>query len=214
MADNYLEKRYEELFGGRGGAAPSRKAPEGVETLLHRTRSHRAYDKSYEVMELQLEALVRAASLVPSARNQQVLRFKLLTRRSGSEKMQGLYRLGGALPELHLPAPGTEPEAFIVVCSTVPETRYVDIDLGIACEAMVLKASELGLQSVIICAFDKSEVRETFDLPFEPLAVIAVGKGTDRIVIDPVGEGADLKYFREDGIHHVPKIRPEELIIR
>ena len=99
MADNYLEKRYEELFGGRGGAAPSRKAPEGVETLLHRTRSHRAYDKSYEVMELQLEALVRGASLVPSARNQQVLRFKLLTRRSGSEKMQGLYRLGGALPE-------------------------------------------------------------------------------------------------------------------
>jgi len=211
MADNYLEKRYEEVFGK--GAATVRKSTPGIETLFRRTRSYRAYDRSYEVKEIQLEAIVRANTLIASARNQQALRFKLLTKKSGSERMQGLYHLGRALPELHLPAPGSEPEAFIIICSTLPECKNIDIDLGISCQSMLLKATEMGLQGVIICNFDKIKVRETFGLPFEPLAILAIGKGTETIELVEIREGDNLNYYRRDGVHYVPKIRLDNLIV-
>ncbi|MDO5321258.1 MAG: nitroreductase family protein [Bacteroidia bacterium] len=212
MADNYLEKRYDEVFG-KGSKAVVRKTNPSLETLLLRNRSHRAYDQSYEVMRLQLEAIVRANTLTASARNQQVLRFKLLTKQDGADLLKGKYALGGALPELHLPAPGTEPEAFIVICSTVPENRYVDIDLGISCEAMSLKAVELGLNAIVICNFNKEAVQAALDLPYTPLAVLAVGKGMDKIKIVEIGEAEDHNYYRQDGIHCVPKVRLDELIL-
>lgn len=214
MADNYLEKRYDEIFGHDSGKSVVRKSSPSLETLMHRNRSYRAYDRSYEVMEAQLMAMVRTNTMIPTARNQQALRFKLLTKRNGSEKMQGLYKLGRALPELHLPAPGTEPEAFIIICSTLPECKNIDIDLGISCQSMLLKAVELGLNGVIICNFNKEEVRRTFDLAFDPIAIIAVGKGTENIKLVEVGEHDDLNYYRKDGVHYVPKIKVDELIIK
>lgn len=212
MADNFLEKRYDEVFGKQGKTVVRKDHP-ALETLLLKNRSHRAFDQGYEVMRLQLEAIVRVNTLTASARNQQVLRYKLLTRRDGADLLKGKYGLGGALPELHLPVPGTEPEAFIVVCSTVPETRYVDIDLGISCEAMSLKAVELGLNATVICNFNKDAVRTALGLAFAPLAILAIGKGTDNIKIVEIGETDDHNYYRKDGIHYVPKVRLDDLIL-
>jgi len=211
MADNYLEKRYEEVFG-HGKAAVRTKGP-GLETLMRKNRSYRAYDQSYEVMQAQLEAMVRTNTLIASSRNWHALRFRLLTRRSGSEKLRGLYKLGRALPELHLPAPGTEPEAFIVICSTMPECRNIDIDLGISCQSMLLKAAEMGLQGVIICNFNKEEVRTALELPYDPLAIIAVGRGTEHIELVEAAPGDDLNYYRRDGVHYVPKLQLKDIII-
>ncbi|MCQ2183193.1 MAG: nitroreductase family protein [Bacteroidales bacterium] len=192
MADNYLEKRYDEVFGHDSGKTVIRRNSPSLETLMRRNRSCRAYDLSYEVMEAQLMAMVRANAIIASARNQQALRFKLLTKRSGSERMQGLYKLGRALPELHLPAPDTAPEAFIIICSTLPECKDIYIDLGISCQSMLLKACELGLCGDIVCNFNKEEVRKTFDLPYEPLAIIAVGKGIESANPVETGEPEDL----------------------
>ncbi|MBQ1679836.1 MAG: nitroreductase family protein, partial [Bacteroidales bacterium] len=150
---------------------------------------------------------------VPSGRNQQVLRFKLLTRDSGSEAMQGLYKLGGALPELHLPFPGTEPEAFIIICSTVTPDKWVHMDVGIAAQSMLLKAVEMGLGGICIGAFNKEKVAETFGLPCEPVLILAIGKPAEKIELVPVRAGEPLKYYRENGVHYVPKITAGDLIL-
>ena len=71
---------------------------------------------------------------IPSARNQQCLRFRLVTAEE-SDKVLPHIRLGGALPELHLPLKGTEPQSFIIVCSTISEDRWVYIDLGISAQS-------------------------------------------------------------------------------
>ena len=212
MADNYLEKRYDEVFGQQAKTI-IRKSNPSLETMLLKNRSHRAYDQSYEVKRLQLEAIVRVNTLTASARNQQVLRFKLLTKQDGAGLLDGKYALGGALPELHLPAPGTEPEAFIVVCSTEPENKNIDIDLGISCEAMSLKAIELGLNAIIIRNFNPDAVRSALGLEYVPLAILAIGKGTDKIKIVEIGEADDHNYYRKDGIHYVPKVRLDDLIL-
>ena len=59
---------------------------------------------------------------------------------------------------LQLLEPGTESRAFIVVCSTAEESPAVDIDLGISLQSMALKAVEIGLNALILLAFDRREL--------------------------------------------------------
>ncbi len=211
MADNYLENKFDQLQKARK-VVVKRNNP-SLDTLLHKNRSHRGYDKSRVVTEDELRKIVAVNPLLPSGMNRQALRFKLVTRDTGAEKVLRRIRLGVALPELHLPLPGTEPEAFILVCATVPEDRIVDIDLGISLQSMGLKAVEMGLNALIICAYDKQAVQEDFGLVYPPLAILAVGKGSESIFLKPVAEGETLKYYRVDGVHFVPKIRVEDLLL-
>jgi Nitroreductase len=211
MADNYLEKKYEALHSG--SPKPARRAGNSIDTLLLRNRSHRGYHKDYIVMQRQLEAIVSVNTKIPSARNQQVLRFKCVTRENGAEKVLRNIKLGGALPELHLPLAGTEPEAFIIVCSSIEETKYVDIDLGISLQSMLLKAVDLGLNGIIICAFNKAEIIKEFDLKYEPLAILAIGKGAEKIELTPISETENHNYYRKDGTHFVPKVKIDELLL-
>ncbi len=209
MADNYLENKFEEL---RNRPA-KKKVTASLGTLLRRNRSYRGYDKSCVVTQAQLRRIAEVCTKVPSGRNQQALRFKLLTRDTGAEKMQGLYKLGGALPELHLPFPGTEPEAFIIICSTREPDRWVNMDIGIAAQSMLLKATEMGLGGICIGAFNPAAVTEAFALPYPPQLVVAIGKPAEQIELVTVREGDDLKYYRENGVHYVPKIALDDLIL-
>lgn len=211
MADNYLEKKFQQLQDARK-VVVKRNHP-SLDTLLHRNRSHRGYDRTRAVSLDELKKIVEVNTLTPSAMNRQALRFRPVTRETGAEKVLRRIRLGGALPELHLPLPGTEPEAFILVCATVPEDRFADIDLGISLQSMGLKAVEMGLNALIICAFDREGLAEDFGLDAAPLAVLAVGKGAERIFLKPVGAGESLRYYRKDGVHYVPKLRLEDLLL-
>ena len=116
MADGYLEKRYEEVFGK--GAKKTVVKHTSIETLMEKNRSYRGYDQSFEVKRDMLERIVAVNTKIASAKNQQVLRFKLVTKETGAKIITQNMKLGGLLPELHLPYPGTEPEAFIIICST------------------------------------------------------------------------------------------------
>ena len=211
MADNYLERR-EEALRTAGRVVIRRNTP-SLDTLLLRNRSHRAYDTSYKVAMRQLEAIVSVNTKIPSGRNAQRLRFKLLEASEGGEGFCRFLHLGGYLPELHLPAPGTEPQAFIVVCSTEPESPTIDIDLGISLQSMALKAVEIGLNALIVRAFDHNEVKQALGLDLEPLAVLALGKGLDKIELTEAPAGASTRYYRKDGVHYVPKIQLDDLLL-
>ncbi|MEG2063498.1 MAG: nitroreductase family protein, partial [Alistipes sp.] len=146
------------------------------------------------------------------ARNQQVLRFRPVLS-DESNKVLPHIRLGGALPELHLPLQGTEPHAFIIICATVEENRYVDMDLGISVQSMLLQAVEIGLNGVCIGAFNKERIKQEFQLELEPLLILALGKGNEKIELVTIGADDNHNYYRQDGIHYVPKIGIEDLLI-
>ncbi|MBQ3788056.1 MAG: nitroreductase family protein [Bacteroidales bacterium] len=209
MADNYLEKRYEETLGN--GKIRVKKIGHTVDELLTKNRSTRGYKKAYKVSRSELERIAGVCTRIPSARNQQVLRMRLVTHDSGADLVLPLIKMGAALPELHLPFPGTEPEAFIVVCSTVAENPMVDIDLGIAAQSMLLKAVEMGLNGLIIAAFNRAKLQEALSLPYPPLLVLAIGKGDEHIELKPIGESESHAYYREGGVHYVPKVRNLEI---
>jgi nitroreductase len=181
-------------------------------SLLAKNRSTRGFDASFKVRHDQLLSLIEAARLSPSAMNQQVLRYRLVTDEEAHLVLPHI-RLGGALPELGLPLPGTEPNAFVVIC-TDKEGRYVDIDMGIATQTILLRAVEMGLNGVCIAAFDKEKVREALQLPLTPQLIIAIGRSAERIEVVEIAEGENQRYYRNNGTHFVPKIKIEDLIIR
>ena len=210
MADNYLEKRMEDY---RSQPTKATKRAANLEKLLRKNRSYRGYAPSFEVREDQLRRIVAVNTLIPSARNSQALRFRLVTRRE-AHKVLPHIRLGGALPHLHLPYPGTQPEAFIVVMSAIEPDHYIYIDLGISAQSMLLQATEIGLNGIMIGACDKERLQEELQLPYRPLLVIALGRGNEQIRLVEIGAEESHSYYRDEaGVHYVPKVRLEDLII-
>lgn len=210
MADGYLEKRFDEMKNNKKTIVRHKS----IDSLVKKNRSYRGYDKSFVVKRAMLERIVAATTKAPSAKNKQVLRYRLVTKGEEADFVLQNIKLGGMLPELHLPYAGTEPEAFIIICSTVPEDKFVDIDLGIAMQTMLLKATDMGLNGIIIGAYNKAKITERFSLPYEPLAIVAIGKAGEKIELVDVNVGDNLAYYRKEGVHYVPKIKAEQLIIK
>ena len=210
MADNYLGRKMEEYEAQKCASVRTRRV--SLMSLLAKNRSTRGFDTSFKVREDQLISLVEAARLAPTAMNQQALRYRLVTESEANLVLPHI-RLGAALRDMKLPLEGTEPNAFVVICST-KEGRFVDMDLGIATQTILLRAVEMGLNGICIAAFDKEAISEALQLPHTPQIIIAIGRTAERIEIVDINDGESQTYYRKNGVHYVPKLRTEELIIK
>ena len=210
MADNYLEKKMEQHAAG--GAAVSGKPKNSLANLLAKNRSTRSYDSSFFVRKDQLHRIIAVNNKIASARNAQQLRFRPVLA-DEADKVLPYIRMGSALPHLHLPQKGSEPNAFIVVCSTVEPRPSLYIDLGVSVQSMLLQAVEMGLNGLCIMSFDKEKVVESLSLSCEPLMVLAIGKSVEKIKLVEVCADRPLDYYRCNGVHYVPKLSVDELII-
>ena len=212
MADNYLEKRMEQ-YRSNSATASSPKSKDGLAVLLTRNRSTRGYDASYLVRIDQLRRIVGVNNKLASARNRQVLRFRPVTA-DEAHKVLPFIRMGAGLKEIHLPLEGREPNAFIIVCSTIEPRNSTFIDLGISTQSMLLQAVEMGLNGLCIMDFDADALVGSLQLPYKPLLVVAIGKSAETVRLVDIKENNDHSYYRKDGVHYVPKVVVEDLIIK
>lgn len=214
MADNYLEKKFEDLYNSKRGKykIKSRMKPTkfDINSLFRKTRSHRGYDKNFIVTQEILKDIIEVNKLLPSAKNQQVLRFKPLTG-DDATKIASTIKLGALLPELKLPQPDQAPNGFIIICAKEEGNRWIDIDMGMSLMAMLLKATSIGLNGICIGAFNKEVAQSFLPKEFKPLMLLAIGKGIEHIELVPIKENESHNYYRNNGIHYVPKV--DEIII-
>ncbi|MHA4989306.1 nitroreductase family protein [Cetobacterium somerae] len=186
--------------------------------LLIKTRSHRTFD-STEIDIETLESLINSAHLGGSARNSQTLRYTLVSSQSLCHKIFPHTAWAGAIP--WSPTLEEGPKAYILI-STLKENLLspitLGIDIGIACQNILLKATELGFGGCLIGAFNKLDVSKTLDLDmdtYNPQILVALGKPTDKIILTK-GNTSNLKYHRdvEENVHYVPKLSLETLILK
>ena len=186
--------------------------------LLIKTRSHRTFD-STEIDIETLESLINAAHLGGSARNSQTLRYILVSSQSLCHKIFPHTAWAGAIP--WSPTLEEGPKAYILI-STLKENLLspitLGIDIGIACQNILLKATELGFGGCLIGAFNKLDVSKTLDLDmdtYNPQILVALGKPTDKVILTK-GNIGNLKYHRdvEENVHYVPKLSLETLILK
>lgn len=187
--------------------------------LVKQARSHRGFRQDRKVTRQELEHLVECARFTPAARNDQVLKYYLAEKPETVVAIQPLTKWAGALAELHLPRKGGEPVAYIVICldgSLAENPAPYQRDVGIVAQTMLLAAAEMGLNGCMIGSFAAGELRETLGLPeaIKPQLLLALGEGTDRIVITDVGEDGSTTYYRDaEDTHYVPKRTLEQLIL-
>ena len=210
MADNYLEKKMEQHHASAGNVAP--KAKNSLSVLLEKNRSTRGYDSSFVVRPDQLRRIVAVNTKVASARNRQVLRFRLVMK-DEAHKLLPYISMAAGLHGMKLPLSGHEPNAFIVVCSAIEPRTSTYIDLGISVQSMLLQATEIGLNGLCILSFDKDSIKSALALEFEPLMVVAVGKSAEKHKLVEISADEPHEYYRKDGVHYVPKVRLDDLII-
>ena len=206
MADNYLEKRYEEVFGaGAAKKSPVKHGTPSLSTLLVKNRTVRRYKQDAHVTAEQLRSIVEVNTKIASAMNRQALRYRLVTGDDVAPLRGILFRE---------PARSEAATAFIVIYTAIPEDRYIDIDLGISLQSMALKATELGLNCLIKGNIDRGLIKELFhDTVNEPLAVLCIGKAAESVFLKPVEDSSDLTPYTKDGVHYVPKLRLDDIVI-
>lgn len=187
--------------------------------LVKQARSHRGFRQDRKVTRQELEHLVECARFTPAARNDQVLKYYLAEKPETVAAIQPLTKWAGALAELALPRKGAEPVAYIVICldgSLAENPAPYQRDVGIVAQTMLLAAAEMGLNGCMIGSFAAGELREKLGLPeaIKPQLLLALGEGTDRIVITDVGEDGSTTYYRDaEDTHYVPKRTLEQLIL-
>lgn len=183
-----------------------------IRDLLLKSRSYRSFDSEYCVSRETLIELVENARYTPSSMNGQGLRYKLCYTKEDCDVLLSLVKLAAALPEYHFPPKGHEPTAYIVICA---EKELYTRDVGIAAQTIMLSAAEKGLGGCMIGNYDPWAVGNALSLPEEmkPRLILCLGKPDEEIILeDAVSD--DLRYYRdENGVHHVPKKKAEELLL-
>ena len=88
-------------------------------------------------------------------------------------------------------------------------------DVGIASQNIVLLANELGYGACIVMSYNKNVFREVLELPedYETRAVIVLGEAKDIVKFIDLKDENDTKYFIENGIHYVPKLSLDKILL-
>ncbi|TCK88012.1 nitroreductase [Natranaerovirga hydrolytica] len=141
--------------------------------LAKRRYSVRKYQDK-EVEKEKLLNIVEAARIAPSAVNFQPWHFIIINDKEMIEKISQVYSKSWF----------SKAPAIIVACSdhSISWRRsdgkdYSDVDLGIAIDHMTLAATELGLGTCWVCAFNSYQCHTLLELPrsMEVVALLPVG---------------------------------------
>lgn len=148
-----------------------------LELAKSRYSARQYQDKSIEPEKL--NAILEAGRVAPTACNNQPQRILVVNSPEGREKLKKAYKSFGA-------------PLALIVCADHNESWHraydgkdsADIDAAIVTTHMMLAAKEQGLDSVWICAFNPTILKEEFQIPknIEPINILMLGyaDGTPR----------------------------------
>ena len=187
-----------------------------IRNLISKCRSYRRFHQEFNIDMQTLRQLVDLARVSAAAGNLQPLKYML----SNDPGKNGLVfqHLGwaGYLRDWPGPSEGDRPSAYIVVLGDMRICKSFGCDHGIACQNILLGAVEQGLGGCMIGSINREGLRKDLNIPghLEILLVVALGKPKETVVLEEVGRDGDIKYWRDnEGVHHVPKRRLEDIIV-
>ncbi|MCX7820962.1 MAG: nitroreductase family protein [Brevinematales bacterium] len=183
--------------------------------LVMKNRSYRRFFNHYKISKNTLLELIDLARLTPSAKNLQPLKYFISYDEKTNQKIfdtlswAGYLKTGGIDIE-----PEERPSAYIIILG---DKRLADnflIDAGIAAQTILLGAVNKGLGGCIVATIKRDKLKELIpeNENYEILIVVALGKPKEKVVIETVKDN-DVKYWRENLTHHVPKRSLTEVLL-
>ena len=145
--------------------------------LITNRYSVRAY-KPDPVEDEKLKKILEAARLAPTAANRQPFTLIVIRTQGKEDELRKIYNRNWFV------------QAPIIICGVAlndkawtryDEANYVQVDVAIAFDHLILAASELGLGTCWIAAFNPEEAKRMLKLP----------ENTEPIIFTPLGYPAD-----------------------
>ncbi len=142
--------------------------------LMNARYSVRSY-KPDPVEPEKLQKVLQAARLAPTAANRQPFQFIVVHTAGRAQELKRMYQRDWFV------------QAPLIICAIgIPHLgwvrsgdgkNYTDVDVAIAVDHLILEATELGLGTCWIAAFNPAAVREILCLPpdVEPIALTPLG---------------------------------------
>jgi nitroreductase len=146
--------------------------------LIEARYSVRAY-KSDPVEDEKLQQVLKAARMAPTAVNRQPFQLIVIHTKGREEELNRIYGRDWFV----------QPPLVICICgvpalawSRMDGMNYYEVDVTIAMDHLILAATELGLGTCWIGAFDPDAAREVLGLPdtVEPIAFTPLGYPADE----------------------------------
>ena len=146
--------------------------------LIKKRYSVRAY-QSKPVEEEKLQKILEAANLAPTAANRQPFKIIVIHTRGKESDLKRIYhRDWFSQAPLVIGICAEKSKAW----SRMDNKNYADVDATIAMDHLILAATDLGLGTCWIAAFDPKAAKEILSLPddVEPLAFTPLGYPADE----------------------------------
>ena len=151
-----------------------------------------------------------------SAANLQPLKYLLACEPEKNAAIFSCLAWAGYLKDWPGPAAGERPAAYILILGDTEISKNFGCDHGIAAQSILLGARAQGLGGCLLGSIQRDRLRELLRIPakFDILLAIALGRPKETVVLEEVSPGDSIKYWRDDqGVHHVPKRRLEDIIL-
>ena len=187
-----------------------------LKDIIMKNRSYRRFHEDESVSLDDLKGLVELARCSASGGNVQPLKFMLSCTPEDNGKIFPHLAWAGGLPDWDGPEEGERPAAYIIILGDTEISKGFGVNHGIAAQSICLGAAEKGLGGCMLGSIKREKVREELAIPerFDILLIIALGKPSEKAVIDDLEAGGDTTYWRDDDdVHHVPKRNLDELIV-
>lgn len=185
-----------------------------IKELARKNRSYRRFYEEKAVTRDELIDLVDTARTTPSGANRQPVRYIISCETSKNQLIFETLAWAGYYSDWDGPKPGERPAGYIVLVE--PKGSNAAWDEGIIGQTILLAAVEKGLGGCFIANINREKLAKNLNLSpeLEVKLVVALGYPKEEVVIETVNAGEDIKYYRDENqVHHVPKIKLEDLII-
>ncbi|MDX9962591.1 nitroreductase family protein [Desulfobacter postgatei] len=185
--------------------------------LVKSNRSCRRFDNAFALDTQTLTDLVELARYTASGANNQPLKYIISSSREQNDKIFSCLTWAAYLKEWKGPEPAEQPTGYIVILGDTTISNNFWCDHGIAAQTILLGARARGLAGCIFAAINIKKLKSllAIDDHLEVKLVIALGKPVEKACIDDVGDDGDIRYFRDENqVHHVPKRKLEDLILK
>lgn len=148
---------------------------EELMALMRDRYSCRDYDTARMPSKEDIDKVLEAARIAPSACNRQPWLFVTVSDQKGCEAVYKAYdRQWIRTAPMFIIALGNHNEAWHRASDGKDHT---DVDVSIAVEHICLAATAMGLATCWVCNFDTDAIRKYFDIPaeWEPVAILPIG---------------------------------------
>ncbi len=184
-----------------------------ISEIIKANRTKRIFNGSLVSFDL-LKKLIEDCRYSASTMNRQDIRYILVNDKKYCDEIFKITNL----PTKHKVPIENSPGAYVImVVNTnikIPDS-FLYYNLGIITANLTLSACSNGFSCVTLLSTNMIKLGRIISLDNElkVVSVVAIGKSDQKVITKPIEQG-DISYYKEDGVHIVPKLTTKALILK